>query len=210
MKTWDISVALDDRLPVWPGSPGWETEVLQAIDADSEANVSRLALDLHTGTHVDAPLHFVEGGKTVEQIPLERTLGPAWVADLTRVDKVIRTEDLASAGIPERAGRLLLKTRNSELWTSSRFEPDYVALDGGAARWLVGAGIELVGIDYLSIQKFEDGPEVHEILLEEETVILEGLDLSDVEAERFYRLCCLPLKIAGVEASPVRAILREA
>lgn len=210
MTVRDISAPLDRHLPLWPGSPGWETERTQAIEEGDGVNASRLTLDLHTGTHVDAPLHFVEEGRSVDSIALERLVGPAWVADLTSVETVVEARDLIRAEIPAGITRLLLRTRNSDLWSSDAFEPDYVALDAEAARWIVEAGIELVGIDYLSIQKYDDGPEVHEILLESGTVILEGIDLSDVEGDRVYELLCLPLRLTGVEAAPARAVLREA
>lgn len=209
MKTWDVSVTVEEDLPVWPGSPGWRTRSLQSLAEGDEANVSELTFDLHTGTHIDAPLHFVDGGQSVDQIDLDRLIGPAWVADLTSVEGVIRSEDLDRSGIPVDTKRLLLRTRNSARWSSGTFEPDYVALEAGAARWIVESQIELIGIDYLSVQKFDDGPEVHEILLRAGIVVLEGIDLSKIGVGREYELLCLPLKLRDLEAAPARVLLRD-
>jgi arylformamidase len=206
-EVFDVSVPLGPELPVWPGSPGVSLAALQRLSRGDGANVSHLSLELHTGTHVDAPWHFLEDGGTVETLSLEDLMGPALVVDL-RDREVIDRRTLASCEIPAGATRILLKTSNSRLWERSIFTRRYAALTAEAAEWVVERGIRLVGIDYLSIQRFEDDPETHRILLRSGVVIVEGLDLSQVEAGE-YELICLPINLRGVEGAPARAVLRR-
>lgn len=203
----DISVCLDGRLPVWPGSEGVAVTRTAEIEAGAEANVSHLAMNVHTGTHVDAPLHFLAGAKPLEEIPLETLVGPATVADVGDAE-TITPGTLEALECGPAVKRLLLRTRNSALWKSgdTTFRPDYVALTRDAAKWVVNSGIELLGIDYLSVQLFDDDPETHRVLLRAETVLLEGLNLSEVSPGD-YRLVCLPLRLGGAEAAPARAVL---
>jgi len=205
----DISVPLDENLPTWPGSPGFDLEPLQRMEDGAEANVSRLTCDVHTGTHIDAPRHFVANGKTVEQLPLDALVGPAVVARIPDEIDTITADVLRAAEIPRRAERLLLRTRNSDLWSShpGSFQRDYVALAPDAAQWVVDHNIRCLGVDYLSVQHYADGPETHQILLQAEVVIVEGLDLSSV-APGSYELICMPLKLAGSDGAPARAGLR--
>lgn len=206
-KIIDISVALRSDMPVWPGSVGFRLSRTQRLESGDPTNVSRLDCDVHVGTHVDAPLHFIEGGASIEQLPLEILCGPAVVADLTRADS-ITADDLAALSLPEDTTRLLLKTRNSALWERKQsFDADYVALTIDAAKWIVKRGIRLVGIDYLSVQRYYNGPETHQILLEAEVVTIEGLNLAGVAAGD-YELICLPLKLVGAEGAPARTVLR--
>ncbi len=204
----DISVAVSPNLPRWPGSPAIEFDRSSDLERGDTANDTTIAFSVHTGTHVDAPLHFVRGGKSVETMPLEVLVGKAVVVDLSEVD-VISAETLGSLALPTQTERLLLRTRNSQLWQREvrEFNPDFVAITADAAQWIVDRGIKLVGIDYLSIQRFSDSPQTHLILLQAEVVIVEGLNLTDVAAGD-YELTCLPLKLAGVEGAPARAILR--
>ena len=203
----DISVALHPDTPKWPGTPGFRLEWLKRLENGDECNNSRLDSDVHVGTHIDAPLHFVPGGKTVEQLTLDVLIGPAWVAYLPDVEAVTAA-DLSALALPDGTERLLLRTRNSLLWTADErdFQQYFVALTEDAAYWLVERGVRLVGIDYLSVQRFQDGPAVHQILLGAEVVVVEGLNLAAVEAGQ-YELICLPLKIMGAEGAPARAIL---
>lgn len=208
MSQWiDISVGLQSRIPVWPGSSGFHLQRTRAISNGDGANVSHLKCDVHVGTHVDAPLHFVDGGRPVEELDLELLIGRAYVAGIDE-DEVISEKTLEGLQIDGSCRRLLLKTKNSELWRRADrgFSTDYVALDETAAAWIVDNGIDLVGIDYLSIQRYGDGPEVHQILLRAERVILEGLDLTDVPTG-WYRLICLPILLFGAEGAPARAVL---
>lgn len=178
------------------------------LEAGDPANVSRLDCDVHIGTHVDAPRHFIKNGNTVEQLSLDALIGPAVVAYLPEADAVT-ADDLVGLDLPGDTERLLLRTRNSELWTASvtEFRKDYVGLTPEAARWIVDQQICLVGIDYLGIHRFGDGPLVHQILLGAGVVIVEGLNLADVHPGA-HKLICLPLKLVGAEAAPARAVLQ--
>jgi arylformamidase len=159
------------------------------------------------GTHVDAPDHFLNNGKTVEKIALSVLSGRAYVLYLPEAD-LITAATLEQAEIPPRTRRVLIKTRNSEYWTRQlkEFQTDFVALSPDAAQYLVDRGVKLVGIDYLSIAPYHQGLVAHQILLKAGMVILEGLDLSAVTPGR-YTLYCLPLKLAGSDGAPARAIL---
>lgn len=204
----DVSVALRDDMPVWPGSPGMSLSALARMAEGSPANVSKLEMDVHTGTHIDAPRHFVADGATTDEIGLEVLMGPARVASLATADEITR-RGLEHLSLPEGTRRLLLRTRNSRLWKAGErnFREDYVALTADAAAWVVERGIQVLGIDYLSIQRFSDGPETHRILLENGVVLLEGLDLSAVDPG-LYELLCLPLRLVGAEGAPARVVLR--
>ncbi len=205
----DVSVSVSSRLPCWPGSP--PVKFIRDLDLDQGdiANDTSLNFSVHTGTHIDAPLHFVKGGKSVDQVSLDVLIGEASVVDLSTVD-VITTDTLKKLSLPTGIKRLLLKTKNSQLWENKvrEFNPDFVAITADAAQWIVNQGIELVGIDYLSIQRFYDGPETHQILLQSEVVIIEGLNLTNVSPGE-YELICLPIKLEGIEGSPARVILRQ-
>ncbi len=205
----DITLDLSEELPLWTGSVGMKLDFLQMITDDNPANVSQLTMELHTGTHIDAPLHFVENGKSVEKLELETFIGDTWVTYLPDL-KRITAQDLENARIPSNTSRLLIKTDNSKLWQEKPypiFQKDFVALTSDAAQWIVDKKIKLVGIDYLSIQLYNDSPETHQILLGSGVVILESIDLSKVSSGK-YELICLPLKIRDAEASPVRAVLK--
>jgi arylformamidase len=207
MRIYDITVGISPDLPVWPGDPPVRLERVQSLQAGAEANVSRLAAGVHVGTHVDAPLHFVPDGRSVEAIALKRLIGRAYVVNLGKAS-VIDARTLEKAGIPPRTKRLLFRTQNSSFWGSRepKFRKDFVAVDASGAQWLVRKGVHLVGVDYLSVAPFEDGTPTHRILLEAGVVILEGLDLREVRQGR-YTLYCLPLKLIGSEGAPARAIL---
>lgn len=202
----DISVPLRSRMPTWPGSVGLTLTQTQSIAGGSVANVSRLDTDVHMGTHVDAPWHFLANGATVETIPLDELIGPAWVSHLPGI-QAVTASDLDAAGIPAGTRRLLLRTENSEHWaTETRFRSDFVALTLDAARWIVDRGIGLIGNDYLSVQRFHDGPETHRLLLDARVILLEGLDLAGVPPGP-WELICLPLRLVGADGAPARAVL---
>lgn len=203
----DISVSVSPKLPRWPGSPAIEFQRHLDLERGDIANDTTVRFSVHTGTHVDAPLHFLKDGHSVDRMPLDVLMGPVIVADLSDVD-VITAATLDQLALPPSTERLLIRTRNSMLWQGNvrEFKPEFVALTADAAQWIVDHGILLVGIDYLSIQRFYDGPETHLILLRAEIVIIEGLNLANVEAG-YYELLCLPLKLVGVEGAPVRAVL---
>lgn len=206
MKFFDISVPISSELPIYEGDPPTQIDLWEEMARGAQADVRSLRMGTHTGTHVDAPSHFLAGAPSVDMLDLDACIGPAQVLDLTglageRIDRADLKRGLF-AGVT----RLLLKTRNSELWQLRRFEPRFAALTEAAAELLVERGVRLVGIDYLSIGPSDDPGPVHRILLAAGVVILEGLDLSAVAAGP-YTLACLPLRLLGAEGAPARAIL---
>ena len=206
-KIIDITHAITPTLPLWPESPGALVTRLLDMQEGAEANVSQISIEAHTGTHIDAPLHFVATGKTTLEIPLNKLIGPCQVVHI-QGEKSITADILENLSIPKDCKKLLLKTDNQALWASnsSKFDKDFCALSADGAQWVVDRGIELIGIDYLSIQRFHDSIKTHQVLLQNEVVILETLKLDEV-SEGNYRLYCLPLKLEGLEGVPVRAIL---
>jgi arylformamidase len=196
-------------MPVWPGNPAVELERVNKIEEGANSNVSRLALGVHTGTHVDAPVHFIPGTTGIDALPLNVLIGRALVVHLART-KRITADDLDHALIPPSTRRLLLKTRNSNFWAKrdTDFHTDYVGIDPSGAEWLVDRRVELVGVDYLSVAPWKESRPTHEILLKAGIVVVEGLNLSKIKPGR-YELTCLPLKLVGADGSPARAILIE-
>lgn len=203
----DISLTISPDLPHWPGSPLTELTRRRDMAQGDSVNDSVLTCGVHTGTHVDAPLHFLADGADVTDLSLEALIGPAIVAVLPEVE-AITARDLEALNLPPDTRRLLLRTRNSESWQRGdrAFCPDFVALTTDAAHWVVARGIRLIGIDYLSIQRFRDNSETHIALLQAGVVIVEGLNLAGIEPGD-YELICLPLKLAGAEGAPARAVL---
>jgi arylformamidase len=208
-KIIDITVPLTTQMPVWPGCNGIRITPTMSLENGDSSNVSRLDINLHTGTHVDAPRHFLHNGTTVERLPLDAFIGPTYVAHLPEAADVT-PRNLTDLNLPSGTERLLLRTRNSELWAAktTEFKEDFVALTHEAAQWIVDKKIRLIGVDYLSVQRYSDDSRTHQILLGADTIVLEGLNLSNVIAG-FYELICLPLRLVGAEASPARAILRQ-
>lgn len=211
MQIYDVSVPLSAATPTYPGDPGIEIKPWKALANGDAANVSLIDFGLHSGTHVDAPAHFIEGGTKVDALPLQSLVGEAEVVEVAEHIKVIN-ENFIVANCLRGSQRILFKTRNSGFWNNREegFRVDYTYVDASAARQLVNSGVKLVGIDYLSIERFDpEEYETHHILLSQNVVILEGLDLSKVAAG-LYELICLPLKIAGGsgDGAPARTILR--
>ncbi len=205
MEIYDISVPLSPELPAFPGDPRVEIEPVSRIAGGDAANVSRLSISTHSGTHIDPPRHFDDRGIAADGLPLSLLVGDAFLADVTGT-KVIGQAELVRlplAGVE----RLLLKTGNSLLWGRQEFVADFAHLAPDGARYLVNMGIRLIGMDYLSIEKIEGDWEVHRFLLDSGVVILEGLNLDGI-SEGGYELICLPLKIAGGDGAPARALLR--
>lgn len=202
----DISMPLNASTPIWPGSPGFSSRSHLSLASGDVANATLLGLDAHCGTHVDAPRHLVPAGPTIDEVGLSALIGSASVVDVSG-SKAIDAATLDARQIPDGTERLLLRTDNASR-PGRQFHEDYVALTPDAARWVVRRGIRLVGIDYLSIQRYEDPPDVHEILLGAGVLILEGIDLRGVTAGR-WTLVCLPLRVTGIEAAPARAVLLQ-
>ena len=203
----DITVPLHPNLPVWPGDRKIEITKSATMEKDG-ANVSNISMSLHGGTHIDGPSHFVEGlGHTID-IPLDQLIGECQVIEIFGTN-VISVDDLKAAGIDLDIKKILFKTDNSALWKSFShpFYEDFCALDASAAQWLVDHQFEFVGIDYHSIQKYNDPPDVHLILLREKVVILETINLMEVTAGK-YEIWCLPIKIEAVDGSPARVLLK--
>ncbi len=208
MKIYDITLTISSSMPVWPGDPSVVLERVESMDAGSHVNVSALSCSVHTGTHVDAPHHFLNDGRTVDALPLDVLCGPALVAHLDDCVDLVTADVLEAAAIPAGTERLLLKTRNSHIWArgEKKFVEDFVAISPDGADWLARRNVKLVGIDYLSIAPFKRSDAPHQALLKPGIVVLEGVDLSGVPAG-IYTLYCLPLKLAGSDGAPARVIL---
>jgi len=203
----DVSVPLDDRLPTYPNNTPFTLEPIKRIARGDSSNVSTLHMSAHTGTHVDAPRHFFDAGGGTEELPLDLLVGR------TRVIQVdsragITAEDLSGIDFSDDL-RVLIKTHNSRLWGDPEFHTDYVGVTESGAKHLVGHGIKVVGVDYLSVEQFRHpGAPAHHVLLGAGTIVIEGLDLRGVEPG-IYEMFCLPLRIAGSDGAPARVVLRR-
>jgi arylformamidase len=202
----DVTVPVRSGMVHWPGNPSVEIERTEDLARGDPATVSRLSLGVHTGTHVDAPVHFIADGAGIDAVPLADLIGPV---------RVLGVQDSKSIGVAElrgfepRAGeRLLFRTRNSQRWSEPDFAADFVYLSLEGARFLVERKVRTVGIDYLSIAGMDEGVPTHRALLGAGVCIIEGLDLSKVEPGS-YEMLCLPLRLAGADGAPARVVLRK-
>ncbi len=207
-KIYDITVAVSSETPIYKGDPGVEITSFKAIAAGSSANVSQISLGVHTATHIDAPNHFIDGAKRIHEIDPQKLVGPCRVIE---VDESVIGIEPAHVGDLSGVERVIFKTQNSAFWSTPElgFRTDFTYLTPATARLLVDNGIVLVGIDYLSIEKSgSPGHPVHITLLENEVVILEGVDLREVPPGD-YELICMPLKYIGAtgDGSPARTML---
>ena len=209
MEIIDITATVGPKMVKWPDDTVLPSqEFVSHTDRGDAATVSQWILSAHTGTHVDARMHFIPGGWTMETLDLGRCVGPCRVVSLTGVEGHVSRADLEAAGVAGQA-RLLLKTRNSDLGLMQweEFDEGYAAISKEAAEYLVEIGVETVGVDYLSVEPFEDGEfRTHHTLLGADVLILEGLVLTNVEPGQYF-LACLPLKLAGSDGASARAIL---
>jgi arylformamidase len=209
---YDVTIPISNELPTWPGDPSVQLTVWRSLSSGDSANVSMLNFGAHTGTHVDAPAHFIEGAAMIESLPLDVLIGEAQVVEVPN-DLLVIDEDFVLDHCDPRTTRVVFKTRNSAFWSESNpeFHTDFTYLDMKAAERLVERGIKLVGIDYLSIEKY-DSPkhETHLALLSHGVVILEGLNLTEVPAG-LYELICLPLRLrtSKGDGAPARVVLRS-
>jgi len=206
MTIYDVTVPIQEGLPVWPGEEGPTIKRTSDIDSGDKANVSLIRMVTHTGTHVDAPLHFFAKARSVDRIPLSVLCGPCLV-----IEK-IGNGHISAGDIPELPShitRVLFKTTNSTLWENPThdFVNEYVCLEPEAAELLVRKGIQLVGMDYMSVEPptNQENP-IHRLLLGNGIVIIENLDLRNISPGE-YNLVCLPLKLSGADGAPARVIL---
>ncbi len=205
----DVSVPLRTGMVHWPDNPPVLIERTLDIELGDVANVSKLSMGAHTGTHMDAPLHFFQKGKGIHTMPLSVGMGQVRVIEI-RDPESIKPEELRPHQI-QRGERVLFKTRNSpRCWQTEDFVEDFVYISQGAARYLAAQQVQTVGIDYLSVGGFtKDGVETHRALLEAGIWLIEGLNLTNIKPG-IYELICLPLKIEDADGAPARAILRLA
>jgi len=206
VKIFDISTLTNSGIPIWPNTPGFKIRKSLDQQLGDEVTSSTIEMDVHCGTHIDAPLHFIIGAEPASQIDLSKCIGEAYVADFRGIKRI--NAELLEKKVPADIKRLLLKTDNSMLFPRSIFDKDFSALTEDGAQWVAEKQLKLVGIDYLSIQLFDGTAETHVVLMNAGTVILESLDLADIREGR-YQLICLPILIDEAEAAPARAILIE-
>lgn len=211
MPIYDVTVPLRNGLPTWPGDPEIRIATSRSLANGDDANVSMLNFGAHTGTHVDAPAHFIEGAAMVESLPLEVLIGEVEVIEVPGEVRAI-DETFVESHCASGVERIIFKTRNSQFWSEPepQFHTDFTYVELAAATRLVRSGLRLIGIDYLSIEKYDSAkPEVHQELLSHGVVILEGLDLSAVPAGK-YELICLPLRLRSEkgDGAPARVVLR--
>lgn len=206
MKIYDISVPISPEMPVYPGDPAVRVKISQSIAKGDPCNVAQYSFGSHTGTHIDAPYHFIDGGLKVNDIPLNLLMGRTLVVEIpsARIDEeAIKEADLGAHV------RVVFKTRNSYLWNNKGFVKEYVYVTPEAAEILVESGIKLVGIDYLSIEQYDSTDyKTHHTLLGNGVIIIEGLNLAEVEPGD-YDMICLPLKVKEGDGAPARVILRK-
>jgi arylformamidase len=207
MRLIDVSVPLDARLPTYPHNTPFSLEPIKRIARGDSSNVSTLHMSAHTGTHVDAPLHFFDQGAGTESLALELLIGRTRVIEIDSRAGVA-AEDLAPIDLSDDI-RVLIKTHNSRLWGSPEFHADYVGVTDSGARHLVEHGIKVVGVDYLSVEKFHNpGAPAHHVLLGAGTIVIEGLNLHEVDPG-VYEMFCLPLRVVGSDGAPARVVLRR-
>jgi arylformamidase len=203
----DVSVTVRSGMPHWPDNPPIVMERVMDIGRGDAANVSHLAMGVHSGTHMDGPVHFIHDGPGLDEMPLAATMGEARVIEIEH-PREITVEELVRHGL-QAGERILFRTSNStRCWRIPSFSEDFVAISEQAARYLAETRVRTVGVDYLSVGGYHaDGPLIHRILLEAGIWIIEGLDLSPVAGGR-YEMICLPVKLHGSDGAPARAILR--
>ena len=208
MTIFDISLKISTDMTIWPGNEAVALTRSRSMDKGDHLNMTSLALSVHTGTHVDAPDHFLNNGQGIDSLPLDILTGPCYVTQLPDDVDEISADVLERIPIGEGTIRLLFGTRNSRWWARQdyQFHNDYVAVTADGAEWLVEHGIKLVGVDYLSVAPMEDSTAPHVTLLKAGVIIVEGLNLAEIP-RGFYNLYCLPLNIQGADGAPARAIL---
>ncbi len=205
MKIYDVSVPIHEGMHNYPGNQPYNSTRVLSMDDGAVANLTSFTMSAHTGTHVDAPLHFIPDGRNMDEMDLGVLIGPAVVYQLDSEERIERgdLEPLDLKGVE----RVLFKTSNSGIWRNEGFQTRYIYIGGEAAQYLVDSGVKLVGIDYLSVQQHgSEDRSPHTVLLGNEVVLLEGIDLSEVPPGN-YQLVAFPLKLMGAEGAPARAVL---
>jgi arylformamidase len=203
----DVTVTLRTGMVHWPGDIEVEFTKRMSMDKGSDANVTEISASAHTGTHIDAPLHFIKNGKDISSLSLDRMIGEVLVVRIKN-KSVVPLDEVSALDINE-GDRIIFLTANSdEDWSMQPFRTGYIYLSTDAAKYLVSKKIRTVGIDYLSIAGEENGAEVHRLLLENEILIIEGLNLRNIEPGK-YQMICLPLKIEGADGAPARVLLSK-
>lgn len=206
MPLYDATLPLTAEMATWPGEPGPDRTLIKSIDKGDPANVSKLTLGVHTGTHVDAPVHFIPGAGGIETVPLEALVGPGMVYDVGEAPAVTAAL-LESLQIPAGTERVLFKSRNSGFILDKQFHEDFTYIAHDAAHWLVARGILLAGIDYLSVEQFGADPETHRTLLGARVAIVEGANLREVPPGP-YTVMALPIKLVGSDGGSTRLVLQ--
>lgn len=206
----DITLTVTPGMPTWPGDPAVVLERVNKIEEGANANVSRMAMSVHTGTHIDAPVHFLPGTTGVDTLPLDILIGPAQVFHLPDSVDALTADVIAGTGLKKGTQRVLFRTRNSLYWEKgeNRFQTAFVGIPLDGAQYLVDQGVRLVGIDYLSVSPFKKSRPTHETLLKAGMVVVEGVNLSGISAGE-YQLIALPLRLGGSDGSPARVVLVE-
>jgi arylformamidase len=206
----DISLTLKSNMVHWPTDPPFSLERVREMDKGDTVNLSKITMGAHSGTHVDAPVHFIKGAKGVDQISIDLLIGPARIIEITDA-ATIKEKELAGHGI-KKGERILLRSRNSlnKILYKDTFTEDFVYLEKDAAEFLVTRGIKTLGVDYLSVGGYKkNGPDVHKMLLGAGIIIIEGLDLTEA-LPGFYDMICLPMKILDSDGAPARVIVKRA
>ncbi len=205
MKLYDISMPIAIDMPVYKNQPSRRPELIPVKSLEeNHVVINKILLDLHTGTHIDAPSHYFKEGKTIDQLSMTKEVTDCIVLDMTRVENEINVSDLEAQTIPEGAF-ILLKTKNS--WDED-YNPDFVYLTKEAAAYLIEKKIKGVGIDALTIERNQPDNDTHKMLLASEVLIIEGLRLKHIGTGT-YKMIALPINIVGAEAAPTRVLLVE-
>jgi arylformamidase len=208
MHNWiDISTTIKNGMVHWPGDAEVKIKKEQSMQASDECNVTTLQMSAHTGTHVDAPLHFIASGTDASEISLEKLIGVVKIFDIEN-PKTISLEEVRNLHI-EIGCKIIFKTKNSNRnWSEEPFNHQFVYLSTEAAQFLVDKNVQVIGVDYLSVAGEENGSSVHRILLNQDILIIEGLALQNIEPGN-YEMICLPLKIKDADGAPARVIIRK-
>jgi arylformamidase len=208
MNIFDVTMPIKNLMPVWPGDPLVENQLVSSIENGDEANVTIIKMSAHTGTHIDAPKHFIKSGTAIEGLSLVTLLGEVEVVDIDFRISQIDALTLSKLNKTQWPQRVLFKTNNSKmrLLEEDCFNQNFIALLPDAAEYLVQKGVKLVGIDYLSIAPFEDGSDTHIKLLENNVIVIEGLNLADI-SPGIYELIALPILLEDADGAPARVLL---